>query len=218
MHSSRITDKLNRYRRDVKLSGIIYTHPITDNFNIRGDMLKCLDIFGRLCGDNAAKLVRLVTTMWDRVKDTNTANNRVTQLEGNFWKPFIDAGARHRKFENTCESAWDIVRGATGDSEALLLQEELVDAERRLNETAAGKALFSQLEKYLQEKKDTIKQLSDEAKVQRDLALAEELKVEYKRIGTQLQKTREEMETPKVPFLRRLALPKNETRPVSILH
>ena len=205
MHSLRITNKLNRYKGDVKLSGVIYTHRITDN-RMSGSVCKNLDMFGRLCGDNAAKRVRLVTTMWDRVKDTNTANNRVTQLEGNFWKPLIDAGARHQKFENTRESAWDIVRGATGDSEALLLQEELVDADRRLNETTAGKALYSQFQRLLQEQKDTIKQLSEEAKAQQDPALAKELEAEYKRIEAQLQKTWQEMEELKIPWLRRLML------------
>ena len=205
VHSLRITNKLNRYKGDVKLSGVIYTHRITDN-RMSGSVCKNLDMFGRLCGDNAAKRVRLVTTMWDRVKDTNTANNRVTQLEGNFWKPLIDAGACHQKFENTRESAWDIVRGATGDSEALLLQEELVDADRRLNETTAGKALYSQFQRLLQEQKDTIKQLSEEAKAQQDPALAKELEAEYKRIEAQLQKTWQEMEELKIPWLRRLML------------
>ena len=189
----------------MKLSGVIYTHRITDN-RMSGSVCKNLDMFGRLCGDNAAERVRLVTTMWDKVKDRNTAENRVKQLEGNFWKPLIDEGARHQKFENTPQSAWKIIRNATGDPEALLLQEELVDAERRLNETTAGKALYSQFQRLLQEQKDTIKQLSDEAKVQQDPVLAKELEAEYKKIEAQLQKTWEEVEKLKIPWLRRLML------------
>ncbi|KIM59591.1 hypothetical protein SCLCIDRAFT_1217538 [Scleroderma citrinum Foug A] len=189
----------------MKLSGVIYTHRITDN-RMSGSVCKNLDMFGRLCGDNAAERVRLVTTMWDKVKDRNTAENRVKQLEGNFWKPLIDEGARHQKFENTPQSAWKIIRNATGDPEALLLQEELVDAERRLNETTAGKALYSQFQRLLQEQKDTIKQLSDEAKVQQDPVLVKELEAEYKKIEAQLQKTWEEVEKLKIPWLRRLML------------
>ena len=189
----------------MKLSGVIYTHRITDN-RMSGSVCKNLDMFGRLCGDNAAERVRLVTTMWDKVKDRNTAENRVKQLEDNFWKPLIDEGARHQKFENTPQSAWNIIRNATGDPEALLLQEELVDAERRLNETTAGKALYSQFQRLLQEQKDTIKQLSDEAKVQQDPVLVKELEAEYKKIEAQLQKTWEEVEKLKIPWLRRLML------------
>ncbi|KAL4078009.1 P-loop containing nucleoside triphosphate hydrolase protein [Scleroderma citrinum] len=193
------------YRGRVKLSGVIYTHRITDN-RMSGSVCKNLDMFGRLCGSNAAGRVRLVTTMWDRVKDQGVANSRVDQLEGNFWKPLITAGARHTKFINTPESAWGIIRDATGDAEALLLQEELVDAERKLNETNAGKALYTQFQKLLQEQKDTIKQLSDEAKAQQDPALAKELEAEYKRIEAQLQKTWDEMEKLKIPFMRRIML------------
>ena len=183
-----------------------------------GSVCKNLEMFGRLCGDRAAERVRLVTTMWDKVNDTNTAENRVAQLEGNFWKPLIDAGARHRRFENTSESAWNIIRDATGDFSPLLIQEELVDVERRLNETAAGKALYSQFQRLLQEQKDAIKQLSYEAKTQQDPAFAKELEAEYKRIEAQLQKSWEETEKLEIPLLRRLALSKKETRHVSILY
>ena len=158
-------------------------------------------MLGRLCGDNAIKRVRLVTTMWDRVKDRKTAESRVKQLEGNFWKPLIDKGARHRRFENTFKSAWDIIRDAIGDPEVLLIQEELVDAGRRLNETTARKAFYSQFQR-LQEQKDTVKQLSNEAKAQQDPALAKELEAECERIEAQLQKTWEETEKLKIPWLK----------------
>ncbi|KAL4073381.1 P-loop containing nucleoside triphosphate hydrolase protein [Scleroderma citrinum] len=165
-----------KYRGNIKLSGIIYTHRITDN-RMSGSVSKNLDLFGRLCGNKAAEHVLLVTTMWDRARDPNIAASRVAQLEGNFWKPLIEAGARHRKFENTTESAWDIVSDVVGgtEAEAVLLQEELVDAERKLNETTAGKALYTQFQRLLQEQKDAIKKLSEEAKTQQDPALARDL-------------------------------------------
>jgi len=197
-----------KYRGNVKLAGVIYTHRITDN-RMSGSVCKNLDMFGRLCGDKAAERVRLVTTMWDKVKGQEVAESRVRQLEGNFWKPLIDAGAHHERFShNNQASAWKIVQGLTGDTEALalLLQEELVDAERRLNETTAGKALYSQFQKLLQEQKETIKQLSEEAKAQKDPALARELQAEYDRIEAQLQKTWDEMEKLKIPLGRRIAL------------
>ena len=75
-------------------------------------------------------------------------------------------------FENTKESAWDIIHDATAKkSEAVLFQEELVDAERRLNETTAGKAIYSQFEKLLREKKEALEQLADQAKLQHDTEL-----------------------------------------------
>ena len=188
-----------------------------------GSVCKNLDMFGRLCGDKAASRVRLVTTMWDKAKNRHAADSRVPQLENEFWKPLIDEGARHLKFDNTPKSAWDIINDLTGQpvtvetDSALLLQEELVDAKKKLNETNAGKALYSQFEKLLLAQKEAMKQLSDEAKTN-DPNLARELEEEYKRIEAQLQKTMEEMDKLKIPLLRRLRLLfARRTRSVSIL-
>ncbi|KAL4063366.1 P-loop containing nucleoside triphosphate hydrolase protein [Scleroderma yunnanense] len=196
-----------KYRGNIKLSGLIYTHCIMET-RMSSSICKNLDMFGRLCGDKAAQRVRLVTTMWDSMTptDRNNAGGKASQLEQKFWKPLIKSGARHRRFNNTQQSAWEIINDVTGDSVVLLLQEELVDAKRKLNETTAGRALYSQQERLLQKQKVTIKQLSDEAKVQQDPALARELEAEYKNTEAQLQKTWEEMEKLKVPFMRRIML------------
>ncbi|KAI6118661.1 hypothetical protein EV401DRAFT_1550407 [Pisolithus croceorrhizus] len=155
-----------------------------------GSVCKNLDMFSRLCGDKAAKRVRLVTTMWDKVKDEKLAENRVSQLETNFWKPLIDAGACHKKFEgNSSKCAWEIIQDLMGSGEALLLQEELVDAERNLNETTAGKALYMQFQKLLHEQKETIKQLQEEAKAQRDPELVRQLEAEKRCLEAELRKT-----------------------------
>ncbi|KAI6104956.1 P-loop containing nucleoside triphosphate hydrolase protein [Pisolithus croceorrhizus] len=194
-----------KYHGNVKLSGIIYTHRITDN-RMSGSLCKNLDMFSRLCGDRAAERVRLVTTMWDRVKDTRLAESRVSQLETNFWKPLIEAGARHKRFEgNSSRCAWEIVQDLNGGAEALLLQEELVDAGRNLNETTAGKALHTQFQKLLQEQKETMKQLQEEAKTQRDPELVRQLEAEQRRLEIELQKTWNDMDKLKVPFFRRIA-------------
>ncbi|KAI6114523.1 P-loop containing nucleoside triphosphate hydrolase protein [Pisolithus sp. B1] len=195
-----------KYRGKVKLSGIIYAHRITDN-RMSGSVCKNLDMFGRLCGDKAARGVRLVSTMWDKVKDMAIAESRVSQLEQNFWKPLIEAGARHKRFENnSSKCAWGIVEDLTEGGEALLLQEELVDVERKLNETAAGQALYTQFQKLLHEQKEAIKQLQEEAKAQKNPELMKQLEVERRRLETELQKTWNEMEKMKIPFARRIAL------------
>ncbi|KAI5995158.1 P-loop containing nucleoside triphosphate hydrolase protein [Pisolithus albus] len=203
----RIADWLEKkYRGKVTMSGIVYTHRITDN-RMSGSMCKNLDMFARLCGDKAAGRVRLVTTMWDKAKNRELADSRVKQLEGNFWRPLIDVGARHKRFDkNTPVEAWKIVEDLTGNGEALLLQEELVDLEMKLNDTTAGKALYTQFQKLLHEQKETIKQLDDEAKAQKDPQLVKQLEEERRRLEAELQKTWNEMDKLKIPFLRRLAL------------
>lgn len=190
-------------------------HRITDN-RMTGTVSKNLDMFGRLCGDRAAKRVRMVTTMWDKAKDRNVAETRASELENKFWKPLIDEGARHHRFRNTRESAWNIIHDATGNPEALLLQEELVDTEMRLNETIAGKALYSQYQKCFQTQKETMKQLLDEAKMQQDPAMARELQGEHKRIKALLEKMREEMEKLKIPLARQVQLKVSFKKPRSV--
>ncbi|KIJ63778.1 hypothetical protein HYDPIDRAFT_112732 [Hydnomerulius pinastri MD-312] len=196
------------YRGHVKLSGVIYLHRITDN-RMSGSVCKNLTMFCNLCGDTAANRVRLVTTMWDKAKDRRVAEDRETQLKGEFWEPLIRQKAVVARFENTGASAWGIIDDliAHGDAkEALLLQEELVEVGVRLNETTAGKALYSRFQQLLVEQREMTKQLSDEAAAQDNPALAKELRAEYDRIDAQLQTTFEELKRMKIPLSRRIIL------------
>ena len=93
--------------------------------------------------------------MWDNAKDQALARNRENQLTGNFWRTLIDGGAIAQRFHNTSASAWDIVEGVLSmgkNSDALLLQEELVEQQKHLSETEAGKTLYTRLQKPLDSK------------------------------------------------------------------
>ncbi|KAI6013831.1 P-loop containing nucleoside triphosphate hydrolase protein [Pisolithus marmoratus] len=216
-----------KYRGKVKLTGVIYTHRISNN-RMSGSVCKNLDLFSQLCGDKAAQCVRLVTTMWDNQKPENTEiwQSRVSHLEGNFWKPLISLGARHERFFNTQQSAWNIINGLVqartplvrGDStdvtkelfeasarNTLLIQEEMVDAEKKLNETSAGRALYSQFKKVLLEQKETLKNLAD-AVAEKDPSAREQLRQEHKQAEAEMQKIIEDMERMKIPLGRRIAL------------
>ncbi|KAI6010122.1 P-loop containing nucleoside triphosphate hydrolase protein [Pisolithus marmoratus] len=216
-----------KYRGDIKLTGVVYTHPISNN-RMSGSVCKSLDLFSQLCGDKAAQCVRLVTTMWDNQKPENTEiwQSRVSYLEGNFWKPLISLGARHEQFFNTQESAWNIVNGLVlartplvqGDSadvirelneasarNTLLIQEEMVDAEKKLNEASAGRALYSQLKKVLLEQKEMLKELGDALAEKNPNAVAQ-LGAEYDRTEAEMQKVIQDMESMKIPLGRRVAL------------
>ncbi|KAI6024269.1 hypothetical protein EDC04DRAFT_281911 [Pisolithus marmoratus] len=184
-----IADWLERkYRGGVLLTGVVYTHGITER-PFHRSLCKSLDIFSCICGDKAAQRVRLVTTMWDQVKDPRATENMVLQLEGNFWKPLLDAGARHMQFENSQQSAWDIVKDLGVERYPLLLQQELVIAGRSLYETSAGHALYLQ---FLQEKLESIAYFSGVARTRKDRRPAKQLGAECKQIETQLQNARRE--------------------------
>ena len=176
-----------------------------------GSAYKNLQMFGRLCGDVSLPRTRLVTTMWDIAKDKALARDREDQLkrEGDFWRTLIDGGAVAKRFDNAPASAWDIVESILRmgkDSDELLLQEELVEQQKRLNETEAGKILYTRLQKLLAEQRKMLKELAEEAKLQNDPALAKSLRQEYDKIDAQLQTTFEEMKEMKIPLSRRIHL------------
>jgi len=193
----------------LRAGGIAYLHRITDK-RMSGSVYKNLQMFGRLCGDLPLRRVRLVTTMWDTARDLRAAEQREKELEDDFWKDLLSGnGAKMRRFDNTCDSAEDIKNEllALGkDGDELLLQEEIVEQGKRLNETEAAKVLYSRFQQLLVEQRKTLKELADEARNQNDPALAKSLQEEYEKINEQLQKTFEEMKEMKIPFSRWFAL------------
>ncbi|KAF8554799.1 hypothetical protein OG21DRAFT_1017366 [Imleria badia] len=87
---------------------IIYLHKITDN-RASNFADKNLRTFGHLCGDIPQRRMRLVTTMWDQVKDQAKATQRETQLTSEFWQELMVGGATIHKFYNTRDSAERII-------------------------------------------------------------------------------------------------------------
>ncbi|KAI5987893.1 P-loop containing nucleoside triphosphate hydrolase protein [Pisolithus albus] len=230
-----------KYRRGVKLAGVVYTHRISDS-RMSNAACKNLDLFCHLCGDKAAQCVRMVTTMWDSLKSENSTvyRSRLSQLEGSYWKPLIGLGARHEQFFNTQESAWHIVHGLVqtpssvdaarkmeggsagqvliqgemvdgrrkieGGSarQVLLIQEEMVDAWKELNETSAGQALYSRFQEVLLEYKKTLKKLAD-ALAEKDPSTVEQLRADYCKVEAQMQKVMKDREGMKISLRRRIA-------------
>ncbi|KDQ53007.1 hypothetical protein JAAARDRAFT_39720 [Jaapia argillacea MUCL 33604] len=195
------------YGNKVKLAGILYLHRISDN-RMSGSPLKNLRMFGKLCGDTAARRVVLVSSMWDRLQDQELARRREAELKDNFWRGMLDNGASIDRSANSSESAWRIVRKVVQNKEereALLLQEEMVDLQKHLNETEAGKALYTTLQKLLSEQKETIRLLADQAS-QANPEVAKELEAEHARLQKELDATFVEIKRLKIPFGRRIMM------------
>jgi hypothetical protein len=201
----RFEDNLLRYEKEIKLAGIMYLQRITDNQRYRD-----LRIFTELCGNQAMKKVVLVTTMWDKVssKKQDIIAAREKELFDNYWNTMIKQGASTARFENTPASAWKIVDVILKQPEAevLLLQEELVDLKRALNETTAGKTLYTHLQRLLAEQRDAVRFLAQQAREENKPELARQLETELKRIRKDFDKTFKEMNNLKIPFGKRLML------------
>ncbi|KAJ3562050.1 hypothetical protein NP233_g9816 [Leucocoprinus birnbaumii] len=193
------------YKYGIKLRGIIYLHRITDE-SMRGSPFMNLQIFGHICGDNAAASVVFVSTMWSKVFQ-NHGEARESELRRTFWRGFIERGSSiDRLRHNEGEEAWRIVNGmieSTAHKDAVLMQEEVVDLRRNLNETHAGKALYIFLRRIRCKQKNSLQSLLVQTKQSIDPDLTQELNEEYETIKQEIRLTDEEVHALKISICRR---------------
>ncbi|KAF7974365.1 hypothetical protein HWV62_12326 [Athelia sp. TMB] len=133
------------YQQHIFITAILYLHRISDN-RMAGSALRNMDMFRRLCGNDALPNVVLVSTMWDQV-DRITGQKREQELRDTFWRSMVDNGARTARFYHTPASAWEILGPYTGHFRPvkLQIQMEMVDKGIPLSQTAAGSFLKSWL-------------------------------------------------------------------------
>ena len=172
-----------------------------------GSPLRNLRMFGEVCGDRAAHKVVVVTTMWDKI-DPAVGERRQSELEYKYFHVLLRRGATVMRFNNTCQSAWEIMEAifAESEREAVLIQEELVDLKKRLNETSAGKALYNTLQNLLAEQKTAVQELTKLAKEQDNKELVAEMRHEYKRIQAEFERSFGTISSLKISPGRRLVL------------
>ena len=82
------------YTAQIRLSGIIYLHRISDS-RMQGSAKRNLLMFKKLCGPDALKQVTLATTMWDRVSEVEgEARERELTSTPDFWGWMVGHGSR----------------------------------------------------------------------------------------------------------------------------
>jgi len=184
-----------------------------------GSPYKNLRMFGNLCGDHAASRVLLVSTMWEKI-DPRIAEKREFQLAREFWKGLLEGGSRiDRLMTSQMSESWRIIDSLIQQSherEATLLQQEIVDLERNLNETQAAQVLHSDLQKLLYEQKVSIKSLLAQVEKSDDPKLKADLQKEYDKIHKQFEKTFHEVRKLKIPIGRRIILLFSFRKPSSV--
>ncbi|KIM49707.1 hypothetical protein M413DRAFT_21870 [Hebeloma cylindrosporum] len=150
------------YEKRVLLSGIVYTHRITDP-RMPGTPHRNLLVFSELTGRKGTKNVVLATTMWDRLhptKENGLGDKREGALKKEYWNLMIYHGAAVDRFLNTSDSAWSIVDNIVNkhDQKApLLFQQQRVEQEKSLPQTSAGEALEQDLARLVKNHKKTMK-------------------------------------------------------------
>lgn len=146
----------------------------------------------------------LVTTMWDRVRDIPAAESKEASLKERYWKVMIHHGASVGRFHmNGPNSPWEMVDKMIRHhqlGQALLLQEEMVDEGKRLEQTNAGKALSSNLRRLLIKQNRAIELLEGQVEGERAGA---DVEAEMVALRAEIE---EEFENMKTPFGKRVAL------------
>lgn len=148
-----------------------------------GSSLRNLKMFRELCGQDPLKNVLLVTTRWGMAEkaDAEQAKRREEQLrtDRKFWAGMIAGGSRMARFEDTRESALDLISSLEGCRPVTLqIQSELVDQDKNLSQTAAGISVNEEmilLEKHYKDEVSKLQRDLAEAKEDQDRALQEAL-------------------------------------------
>lgn len=132
------------YKKDMKLSGIIYLHPISDT-RVTHHATKNLQMFQKLTGEKNLKNVVLATSMWDKVtEDVGAA--RETELKDKFWKVLLAFGAKAQRYDGTEAGARRLCAGVLENKPFYLqLQEEMGKDNKALRDTAAGREVVAEL-------------------------------------------------------------------------
>ncbi|KAF9766006.1 hypothetical protein IL306_001627 [Fusarium sp. DS 682] len=176
------------YMKKDLLHGIIYLHRIID-VRMQGSAKTNLITFKQLCGNDALKRVVLATTMWDQVTSISEAEDRELELKQKpeFWGWMLSKGSSCYRYQNTSESAKEIVNSLCGHDQPVTtaLQTQLVDERRTLDQTSAGQEVQGDLIREREKFEEKLRKLEKDMREARDLEtqqIIQEERDRYKRL------------------------------------
>ncbi|KAI6373105.1 hypothetical protein MCOR25_003504 [Pyricularia grisea] len=189
------------YAQNVFIHGILYLHRITDN-RVSGSAKRNFEMFRALCGEASYGNVSLVTTMWTgRGRHEQLRREAELRRDPNFFGSIISGGAsllRHGEHgtdpQQLRDSALSIIRQLIVQCRpgpiVLLIQHELVEEKKILDDTSAGIIVQGDLHRafadYRTELKNLRQEMSRTAQGRKSFGSGEaqemaELKAEFKR-------------------------------------
>lgn len=133
------------YRAEPKLllSGIVYLHPVSDT-RMGGTATTNLEMMKRLCGEHSLSAVWLATTMWRLVPAVKgAAREQELMSRDQFWGGLIHHGSSVLRHYDSEESAFAIIDRIIAKHQlvALRIQREMVEEQKTVEETDAGRYL-----------------------------------------------------------------------------
>ncbi|KAI1823477.1 P-loop containing nucleoside triphosphate hydrolase protein [Xylaria intraflava] len=178
------------YKKDMKLSGIIYLHPISDT-RMTHHATKNLQMFQKLTGEKNLKNVILATSMWDKVSPEEGLAREV-ELKTKFWTMLLAFGARATQYKGTAESARSIAHMLMANKPFFVqLQTEMGQDNKALRDTSAGRQIMTELVKIKEEHKRELADMEEMMKnsAEENKLVVETLKKHYQGLVKNLEKT-----------------------------
>ena len=145
---------------------------------------KNLRMFRELCGEDNFKNVRIVTTNWKHVDDSE-GNRRETALARGAFKPLIDGGAEMIRHDKGLESARLIISGLIKKTPVTLKIQTELSAGSTLGDTSAGAVIIEEmkeLQKKHEKEMEELKKELEEAVNTNDEQLRAELAEERRKL------------------------------------
>lgn len=143
---------------------------------------------------------------WGEVQEDIGAR-REQELKGDYWQEMIKSGCKIRRFQNTFESAWDIVDSIPERDQAasILLSTQMVEHHLRLNETKVGRKLNEDLQKLIKDRKDAARRLKEQAhRADHDPVVVQELNERQQEIENKIEDLAGQIMQLKIPLGRKI--------------
>ena len=131
------------YMNGILLSGIIYLCNV--NWAImRDEAVRDLKTLQNLCGPSALQNVLLTTTQWSKANPLDGRSREETLRARCGWGELVTQGAAIERFLGTRESGLKLIHKLMkNEPKPLLIQHQIVNEAKALEETDAGKEMVS---------------------------------------------------------------------------
>jgi hypothetical protein len=155
-----------------------------------GSARRYLEMFKCLCGEQNLKNVVLLTTMWSELHNPATGLQRERELRKEFWMDMEKCGSTVRRYEGSKAEAEAIICRMVRERDIVLdIQTELVDQEKRLEDTLVGQWIAPMIERSIGESEQRIHKLQlliEDAELGKDKSVID-LKEEREKLLAQQQ-------------------------------
>ncbi|KAH6905959.1 hypothetical protein BKA70DRAFT_1500183 [Coprinopsis sp. MPI-PUGE-AT-0042] len=130
-----------------------------------------LSMFSKLCGQSSFNKIRMVTSHWQDLATHKEGESREHELKANWWKDIMEGGGALRRIKRSGAGdelliVQDLIKGYIElekgpKMKPLKIQQEVVDLERSVPATEAGRELRYDLKVMLRAKTDALRTVLD---------------------------------------------------------